>query len=149
MSDSFNQRGSQFALQESGDLPPDEFLTVVEVSTLLLSILENNSTHYTPFSHRDNITGEMFNEVNDESQSIFSLLREINPVGTLFRRFDLVTMEAYSYDIYFSKTLAHSPLAWHTPWRLRTSQKSSVWDSTKVRLCRDRWYFRDYVLMPP
>lgn len=33
MSDSFNTLGGMLDLQESGDLPPDEFLTVVEVST--------------------------------------------------------------------------------------------------------------------
>ena len=32
MSDSFNLLGGQAGLQESGDLPPDEFLTIVEVS---------------------------------------------------------------------------------------------------------------------
>ena len=32
MSDSFNFHGDQAGLQESGDLPPDEFLTIVEVS---------------------------------------------------------------------------------------------------------------------
>ena len=31
MSDSFNLLGGQSGLQESGDLPPDEFLTIVEV----------------------------------------------------------------------------------------------------------------------
>ena len=32
MSDSFNQLGDKESLQESGDLPSDEFLTIVEVS---------------------------------------------------------------------------------------------------------------------
>ena len=32
MADSFNFRGDLSDLQDSGDLPPDEFLTVVEVS---------------------------------------------------------------------------------------------------------------------
>lgn len=31
MSDSFNRLGGQVALQETGDLPPDDFLTIVEV----------------------------------------------------------------------------------------------------------------------
>lgn len=40
MSDSFNRLGGLAALQESGDLPPDEFLTIVEV-TLLMFHLEH------------------------------------------------------------------------------------------------------------
>ena len=31
LSDSFNILGGQSALQDSGDLPPDEFLAIVEV----------------------------------------------------------------------------------------------------------------------
>ncbi|CAM9844326.1 unnamed protein product [Ascophyllum nodosum] len=40
LSDSFNLLGGQFALQESGDLPPEEFLTVVE--ELPLAILQQD-----------------------------------------------------------------------------------------------------------